>query len=209
MDYTEIVDMALSYSDREDSEVTTRIDNFMRVVESRINRALKVGDMSARARIDLTLADPDQRYFALPTDYGGLRSIKWVNGSAEMPLRRINPEQMTYRVNSQASGVGGERIYYNIVARQIQIFPTKNEGFLEVTYYQKVPELTVGAPNNWVSDYEPDCYIFGLLVEIASFTKDSDAYGIWEQRFLNCLEDMQTDDMENRWSGTPMETRVG
>lgn len=209
MNYTEIVDMALSYSDREDTEVTSRVDNFLKMAESRINRALKVGDMSARARIDLTLASLNQRYFALPTDYGGLRSIKWVNGTAEAPLHRLNPEQFTYRVNSQSTGNSGEKLYFNIVANQLQMFPTKNEGKLEITYYQRLIPLTATETNNWLSDNDPDCYIFAILVEISSFTKDADSFAIWEGRFKDCLEDMKADDAEERWSGTPMQIRVG
>jgi hypothetical protein len=209
MNYTEITDTALSFADREDDEVTSRMDKFLLMVESKINRKLKVGDMSARATIDLSAVTTDKRYFAVPVDFGGLRSIKIVTGAREMPLKRLSPEQMTHRVNSDAFGVTGDQVYFNLVAKQIQIYPPRNEGLMEITYYQKVPPLTVAAPNNWLGDDHPDCYIDGLVAEISAFAKDADAFAIWDLRFNQAVEEIQNDDLEERWSGTPMEVRVG
>ena len=209
MNYAEIVDMALSFADREDNEVTSRVDKFIFMAEARINRAFKVGDMSARATIDLTLADTNQRYFALPSDFDGLRSIKIVTGAAEMNLKRLNPEQMTNRVNSQSAGIGGEQIYFNIVAKQIQIFPPNNTGVMEINYYQKVPNLNATDDSNWLSEDNPDCYITAVVAEISAFAKDADAYAIWDGRFKESISEIDLDDQRERWSGTPMEVKVG
>ena len=208
MNYTDIVDMALSYSDREDDEVTTRMDKFIQIVESRINKKLKTSDMSARASIDLTTADVDQQIFALPPDYGGLRSIKIV-GDEQRTLTYVNPEQLSNRISKGTSGLIGSRVYYNIIGKELHLYPPSNVGSLEITYYQKVPTLTSGAPNNWISDDNPEVYIFGILVEISSFTKDLDAVKVWAVRFDSCIDDVQVDDTETRWSGTPLQIHVG
>lgn len=222
MNYTEITDLALSYADREDTEVTSRIDSFLLLVESRINRKLKTLDMSARSVVDLTTTDPDQKYFQLPDDFGGLRDIQVnltdnaSNLSSVRTLTYVNPEQMNNLENSgaQVGDITGRRIYYTIIARQIQIYPPQapvapNGGTLEITYYQRVPPLTAADPNNWISDEFPDSYIHGLLVEISSFTKDRDAFAIWKSRFDESLDEIQTEDSDNRWSGTPLTTKVG
>jgi hypothetical protein len=208
MNHTEIVDMALSYADREDDEITTRMGKFMLIVESRINKKLKVSDMSARAKIDLSTADPDQEIFAMPSDFGGLRSVKIV-GAEQRVLTYVNPEQLSNRKGSGSSGLSYERIYYNIQAKELHLYPPQNTGDLEITYYQKVDPLTAANPNNWISDDEPECYIYGLLVEITSFAKDVNAVAIWEKRFLECIADIELDDAEKRWSGTPLQTHVG
>ena len=49
MNYADIVSLTLGYADRQDTEVTSRIDLFMRVTEARINRLLMTLDMSCRA----------------------------------------------------------------------------------------------------------------------------------------------------------------
>ncbi len=208
MNYTEIVDMALSYSDREDDEVTTRMDNFIEIAESRINKKLKVASMSARATIDLALADVDQEIFALPVDFGGLRSIK-LTGEPERTFTYVNPEQLSNRKSSDSSFGANQRIYYNLVAKELHIFPPANEGDMTITYYQKVPPLTSGEPNNWISDDSPECYIFAILVEITSFAKDADAMAIWAGRFSESIDDLEIDDSRTRWSGTPLQIHLG
>jgi len=207
MNYTEIVDMALSYADRTDDEVTTRMDNFLRMAEARINKKLKVADMSSRATIDMTLAATNQEVFALPTDFGGLRSIKII-GDEQRTLTYVNPEQLA---NRKSKGVfsANDRIYYNIVIKEIHMYPPTNVGIMEITYYQRVPALTSGAPNNWISDDNPECYIFGLLVEITAFAKDADAFAIWQGRFEESIVDIEIDDQKTRWSGTPLQIHLG
>lgn len=208
MNYDDIIDMALSYADRTDDEVTSRMDKFLLICEARINKKLKVANMSAVATIDLTTSEENQEVFALPSDFGGLRSIK-ITGDQERTLTYVNPEQLSNRIRAGDFGVSGFRVYYNIVAKELHLYPPTNTGNLEITYYQKIDPLTQANPNNWISDDEPDCYIFGLLVEINSFAKDADATGIWQKRFLESIDDIRTDDQITRWSGTPLETHVG
>lgn len=212
MNYTEIVDLALAYADRpNDSEVTANVDNYILLVESRINRKLKVSDMSARSVVDLTTTDPDQEYFQLPDDFGGLRDIEVnVDGGSRRSATYVNPEQMNSLTSNQnISNASTAKIYYSIVARQIQIFPAQQNGFLEIIYYQRIMNLNSTDPNNWISDEFPDVYIHGIVQEISAFVKDGDAFKIWKARFDEALDEIHVEDAENRWSGTPLTTKVG
>ena len=159
MNYTDITELALSYMDREDAEVTSRVDKFILLIESRINRKLKVSDMSARSVVDLTTTDPDQEYFQLPDDFSGLRDIQISHtGGGITTLNYLNPEQMNNFINSgaQIGFVTGSKIYYNIIARQIHVVPAQSSGFLEIAYYQQIPNLNATDPNNWISDEFPE-----------------------------------------------------
>ena len=51
MTYNDIVNLTLGYADRQDDEVATRMDNFLRVTEARINRVLMTLDMSCLLNI--------------------------------------------------------------------------------------------------------------------------------------------------------------
>jgi len=211
MNFTEITELALSFADREDDEVTSRMPQFILLVESRINRKLKVLEMSARSVVDLTTTDPDQEYFQLPDDWMGLRDIEInIPDGKRIPLTYLNPEQMN-NVGSKGDQFGQNmaKVYYTIIARQIQIYPPQTEGFLEIVYYQQVPNLNATDPNNWISDEYPDCYINGLLVQISAFTKDKDALAVWKDLFDEALGEITIEDQENRWSGTPLTTKVG
>ncbi len=199
MNYTQIVDTALSYSDREDLEVTSRIDLFMRIVESRMSNELEVGGQALRALINTVT---DQVYYGLPADFSALRDIQVqaLDGTEKETLSYLTPEQM----NTVDSGSKLAGPYYTLVAGQLQIFPTQKDKALEVIYYARIPELTSTATTNWVSELNPQSYIFGLLVEINAFVKDAGATSIWEQRFMAELKSIKQHDSRSRWSGTPL-----
>lgn len=207
MVYDEIVALALSYADREDEEVTSKIDSFIKIVEARVNRKLRVFDMSVRATLPLV---EDQEYYGLPPDFGGLRDIEIVASpdSGRQTLKYMSPEQLNNQQRASKTGQLQGQIYYTLVARQLQIFPPRT-GTLEIIYYQKLIPLTESAPDNWLSFNNPDGYIFGILTEISAFVKDKEATALWNGRYVDTIAEIELEDADNRWSGTALEVRVG
>ena len=208
MDYDTIIALALSYADREsDAEIPLKMDSFLRITESRSNRAFRIGDQSARATIDLSTGDVDQEYFGLPADFGGLRDIEYKSGTSRATFHYLSPEQMNERYTANQTG---SKLYYTIIAKQIHIWPVSSQsGTIEIVYYQRVPALTAIASTNWLSDDNPDAYLFGLMVEISAFVKDKEATVLWDTRFKESLSEIENDDLQERWSGTALQTRVG
>ena len=204
MNYDEIKDLAISYSDRSDAEVTDRIDNFIKLSEVRMNRKLMTMDMTTRAFV---LGVSDQRYYTLPSDFNGLRDIEvkaTVNNIDVLTYSYCNPEQM----NDAPNANGFDGAYYSLIANQIMIYPTiADDMILEIVYYQKVPNLNAVDTENWMSLDCPDAYVFAILVEISSFTKDYEAVKLWIERFNESMKDIENRDQINRWSGTPMQIR--
>ena len=204
MNYQTIVDLALSYADREDAEVVARMDGFLRVVESRINKRINVWKMTSRAVIDMVTS---QEYYGLPCDFSGMRDIEVYpvdSVTDRVTPCYLNPEQMNNAILN-----GSDALSYTIIADQIHITPQDTGKVLEIVYYASLPELSAAMVTNWLSSGNPDIYIFGLLVEINSFVKDADAAQLWDQRFMGELESLKIEDAELRWSGTPLVIRTG
>lgn len=208
MIYSEIVDSALDYSDRlNDAELINRIDVFLRVVESRIKKMLMVQKMAIRSYI-VTVADTE--YYTLPSDFNGIRDVELkdsLDASSRCTLSYVSPEQM-----NNASTLRGSlgRYYYTIVANQIQIMPIPEENrIIEFIYYRSITPLSTANLDNWVSIDYPEIYIFGLLVEISSFTKDAVAKQLWDERFKEAIAELDLSDAKTRWSGTALQVRVG
>jgi len=202
MNYSEIIELALGYADRSDAEVTDRMDDFLKLVEARVNRKLEVRKMSTRSQINTV---EGQAYYGLPTDFNGLRDIE-IAGDKTLTLRYLTPEQMN--MQTQTSTDAYTQIYYTIVADQLQIHPTQSDNVLEIVYYQMLPALTDVDIENWLSFVAPDAYVFGLLVEINSFVKDATTAQLWDGRFEQVMDELETDDKDDRWSGTPLQVRV-
>jgi hypothetical protein len=206
MNYSDIVNLTLGYADRQDDEVTSRIDLFIQVTEARINRVLMTLDMSSRAK---TLMDASIEYYPLPTNYSVMRSIKVIdntNSASRVTLLQVNPEQMANLVNN------GETQFpcYTIISGNIHVQPFYDDTHsLEIDYFQTLPPLSSSITTNWLSDSNPDAYVFGLLVEINSFVKDADATALWDGRFQQAMSEITLNDAKSTWSGTSLTTFAG
>lgn len=210
MKYADIIDLAIEYADRsdDDGEVRNQIDRFLRIVEARVNRKIKVQNQSKRAVIE---TKEGIEYYGLPYDFSGIRDIEvkqTISGSGRSTPRYVNPEQMNEFVD-QGGGTTGEYVY-TIIDGQIQLNPTTIGCLIEIVYYARIPPLDADTQQeNWISIQDPDIYVFGLVVEISVFTKDPDAARVWDERFKEELAALVTDDQESRWSGPALQIRTG
>ena len=207
MVYDEIVALTLSYADREDEEVIGKIDSFIKIVEARINRKLRIFDMTIRATIDLD----GEEYYGLPPDFGGLRDIEVANDAdgGRCTLKYMSPEQLNNLQRRSKSGEPQSQIFYTLIANQVQIYPAKLTGILEIVYYQRLVPLTTSNPTNWLSSKSPDGYIFGIMTEISAFVKNKESTALWNERFRTVIDEIEQEDGKSRWSGTALEVRVG
>ena len=119
----------------------------------------------------------------------------------------LAPEEMN-KVNRQNNSDRRGHNYYTVIAGQIQIAPPADGEMLEVVYYQRLPELKQDIDTNWLTEKNPDCYIFGLCTEISAFAKDDIAFAAYQQRFNGALMDITMEDQVNRWSGPALRAQV-
>ena len=205
MVYDDIVKLALAYADKEkDPEISGNVDNFIRIVESRLNYKLKIQKMAARATLNTV---ENQLYYGLPPDFAGIRDIEIREANDSLAVTTLvycNPEQMNRMI-----GLSSDIYYYTVIADQLQISQSPYNHILEIVYYRKVPNLSVTDSTNWVSEEYPDLYVFGLQVEINSFIKDAEAAALWDTRFKEKLSEIIEDDQITRWSGTSLVIKNG
>lgn len=214
MDQSKVISASKAYTDRYDEELDDAIPAFLRIVESKINTAMKTGEQSVRAQIRLTA---NQEYYSLPADFGGFRDVELVRkGSGSIDhhnalspigghtLVYLSPEEM----NKISRGQHQNNMYYTVTANQIQIAPPQTDDILEVVYYQLVPPLLNPTDTNWLSEKHPDAYVFGLCAEISAFAKDEIGFQGYDARFKESLASITMDDQITRWSGPSLRTQV-
>jgi hypothetical protein len=198
MNYGEVITAAKAYVDRYDDELAAVIPSFTRVVESKINTALKVAGQSVQAT--QIWLDENETYYGLPSDFGGMSDIQIVT-RGENPVGRtlvyVNPEELLRVMSNPSRG----RCYYTLVADQIRIPPPGPDEMIELTYYQMVPPLTELDDSNWLTEKHPETYIFGLCAEMGAFAKDQQVFAGYDGRFKETLFNITQDDAVTRWSG--------
>ena len=202
MNYKDIVVASQAYTDRYDAEMAVTISAFTKVVEAKINNALRTGDQSVRAQIWLRSGE---EYYGLPCDWGGARDVEILHEGEQhgRTLVYLAPEEMNKLTRQH-----GEHNYYTIIAGQIQVAPPADNQVLEVVYYQRLPELKEDDDTNWLTEKNPDAYIFGLCTEISAFAKDPMQFEVWKQRFNEAMIDITREDQVTRWSGPALRTQV-
>jgi len=201
MNYLQITEAAIAYSDRTDAEVIDRIDTFILMTESRINRALQVQQMAIRTCLTILT---DQEYFGLPEGFSSLRDIEIVDGTGNrITLPMYTPEQLNKHHLS-----GSTSPAYSIVADQLHIVPVLEGCQLEIIYHKDITHLDNTNPTNWLTEKHPDIYVHGILVEINAFIKSPEGAALWDSRFKSAIGEIVSDDFISRWSGTPLEIRL-
>lgn len=207
MNYKEIIDAAKAYTDRYDEELASTMTAFTRVVEAKINNALRTGDQSVRSQIWLRAGE---EYYGLPCDWGGARDVEILHEGEQhgRTLVYLSPEEMNKVSRKRNSDLDRQHNYYTIIAGQIQIAPPADDQVLEVVYYQRLPELENETDTNWLTEKNPDAYIFGLCTEISAFAKDDMAFAGYQQRFMDSLIDITMEDQVTRWSGPALRVQI-
>ena len=202
MNYKDIVVASQAYTDSYDAEMAVTMPAFTKVVEAKINNALRTGDQSVRAQIWLRSGE---EYYGLPCDWGGARDVEILHKGEQhgRTLVYLAPEEMNKLTRQH-----GEHNYYTIIAGQIQVAPPADNQVLEVVYYQRLPELKEDEDTNWLTEKNPDAYIFGLCTEISAFAKDPMQFEVWKQRFNEAMIDITREDQVTRWSGPALRSQV-
>jgi hypothetical protein len=199
MNYGEIKSIAQSYTDRYDQELVDAIPAFTKIVEGKINNALRTGEQAVRAQIWLLR---DEEYYGLPSDWGGARDVEILTEGARTGGRTLTylaPEEMN-KISRKKNGRNRHN-YYTIIANQIQVAPPTDNEVLEIVYYQRLPALVDDTDSNWLTLKNPDAYVFGLCAEIGAFAKDEMTFASYDARFKEALGNVTQEDQITRWSG--------
>ncbi len=151
-DYSDLVGAVTEYSGRDD--FAHMIPRFVSFLENKLNRRLRVGDMELS---DTVTTDTDGKV-ALPADYLEMRELVNATGKP-LESRPLIALDDTFRFRS------GTPEGYAVIGTTLYVAPITAAEFL-ITYYQKIPALTVTNTSNWLLADHPNVYLYGLLAEV-------------------------------------------
>ena len=210
MDYTEIVNLAKDYSDRrKDPEIIASTDSFLRIVEAKINRKLATQKAVISKNIKLY---EGQEYHDLPTDYLSAYDVYFK--SLTDNKRRATLEYKTPAQLNDAICTGDNKELYTIIGTKIKVNPVPTALFAEnfalcLDFYLRIAPLTRENPSNYISVFNVDCYLFGMMAEINAFVKDAEAFTLWDARFENVINEIDLQDTAFKTGDGPQIMRLG
>lgn len=202
MNYTELQTVVFDYADcASDTSTTARFDDFLELVEARLNRTNFTKDQEGESYTELVAGTFT---YPLPADYHRMRNASVAPTLTDKPEPLIYVPPTYYDIYVKDSGETG---IYTLFNTNIKVWPVIDNYILSILYHKKIPPLTSLATTNWVSINHPDLYVYGLLVEICSYRKDWDTSKLWEERFMGTIAILTDQDSKTTWSG-PLYTTI-
>jgi hypothetical protein len=163
------------------SDLTAVIPDFIALAESRINRVLSARGTEIEAVLTAT---PQSEFVDLPNDFGA-PIVLWLESF--MPRQELILKQAS---ELNYSPIESYPNFYTIKSNQIQLDRIAGDSYpLRLRYLQNLDIATTDT--NYVLTNYPDIYLYGALVESASFIRDEAQAPIWQQKFENAMIEAQ------------------
>ena len=180
-----------------DAEFEASVPDFIALNEARLNDALRVRDQEKQATIALT-----DGAGALPSDYLEFRDVIR-DGNPAVVLSAVAP---SYGDSQNPFGDGGDPVYFTIEGDTIRTFPRGN-GNIILSYYARIPALSIAEPTNWLLARKPELYLYGSLIEAAPFMEEDARLQTWTTLYDKALQDLMNADVRSRYARATRRTR--
>ena len=175
-----------------DASITAAATDFITLLESRLNRwqpALRV------AEVDTTLTGtPGSRFIALPSDFLEPISLhRTTGGDIYEPMRAFIPGTEALDTDAgipMAWGIDGTNVVLGC--------PEETADTFTFRYRQKFSLGPDDDDTNWLLTQHPDAYLFGSLVEAAAFMKTAGQAQLWNQRFIEAMDEVTTQEARSK-----------
>jgi hypothetical protein len=213
MNYTEIVEAALSFADRTDTETVAKIPVFVKMVESKINRVLRIQEVEVGGTIEL-LDGGNITGNQLPPDFSEMRGamVYDLGAAAYFPMQYVTPKVFSDLLKNPNLPVGRQYASQAVYTISSNVLSTSAAFFTGLTafiqYYKRVVPLTEAEPDNEISALYPDAYIAGIVFEISSFVKNPDAAAAWNGRFDSILNELTAQNWLKKWPASSLVTII-
>jgi hypothetical protein len=197
VNYSDLQSSVAAWLDRDD--LNTQIPDFISLAEYKINRQLRSLDMET----SVVIPQVDLQYdYALPDRLVRMRNI-FVNGTPNMHLQYLTPEQMTGAIDSPM-------VAYTVVDNLIRLnAPGVTGNDFTVEFFQKYEPLTGGNPTNWITDNAMDLLLYGSLLEAEAYLQTDERLQVWADAYSNTMNMINEQEQQARYSGSALQVRAG
>jgi len=158
--------------------------------------------------VERATATLDSEYSAVPADW--LESIRYqINTNPITVMEFVSPDQAAMLKGANSSG--GKPIYYTQIGQQFQVIPVPDSGSAytgELTYYAKIPALTVSNTSNWLLVDSPDLYLYGSLLQAAPYLQDDQRITTWAALYTTAINDLKVSDERSRMATSALRMRA-
>lgn len=178
-------------------DLTDAIPDFIALAEAQISRRL-IADGPVRRMMGRSDAVIVSEFVSLPDDFMGVRAI-YLQGETRA-LQFVDDPEKILELKVQFPNKGGQPTHVAVVGGELQFWPWAGTGSYnaEMTYWKRIPALSVSAPSNWMLTLNPDGYLYGALLQASPYLKDDARLQTWAPLYQAVLADMVSADKVER-----------
>lgn len=194
--YTELVTAIADYTKRTDL-TSTYADYFITEAEAEMNARL-------RTRRQLTALTPtvsSAGAVTIPSDWAGWKRFTCRDSSTAWDLDILDVEQQ-YDLDDAYTASGTPRAIVH-QGSTFQVWPYTDGAYtFRAIYYAVVPNLTSGAPTNWLLTRHPTAYLYGCLAATKAYVRDDPRIATWQSMFTRAVDRIMEEDAQEKDSRT-------
>ena len=178
------------------TDLTAVIPTFVQLAEAKFNRELRLREMLTRSEAVST-----NEFVAIPADFleAYILELNYQTTPPQQPLTYIGPAEAkvlkaNHIVSNSYTGGAGAVRYFTIVNNAFELLPApQGNADLILTYYAKIPSLSVTNTANWLLNKAPDLYLYSTLLEAAPYLKNDERLPIWATARQQVMDSMNLD----------------
>lgn len=176
------------------TDLSGETDTLIGLVESNLNRQLRVPQMEALATITSTTDS-----FDLPGDFLQLKTLR---SGSRAPLKYVDQNDFQqYYSGAQANPA----VVYTIVSQTVYVAPNTTESVdYSLTYWQQIPSLTEDMPTNWLMAANSDIYFFGALSFAEAFGWNDERVPLFRAAFDEAVDALKVAGIKARYGAGPL-----
>lgn len=187
--YPDLQAAVLDWVHRSDTAFTTRVPDFIRLAEMRLNRDLKLTNNNIEVSLTST---PGSRFIAFPLDCNTPIDV-WLNYyQPRKELSQCIPKQLP--VNTI---VASQPQYWAADGLNIAFEMATDQAYPFVLRYQQQLNLSNSITTNNILSAWPDAYLSATLAEVALWTKDDAELQRWEAKYRDAKQGIMDNQSEN------------
>lgn len=191
--YSTLITAVGDWLERADTDAL--VPDWIALTEAHMNRRLRVGRMITRT----ASFSVDAEFESVPTDFLAPRSARLTSGDKNL-LKFFTPEQMA-EYKEFNGDTGGDLFAYAVVGTEFEFAPVPTSTYtVALSYYAKIPALTVSNTSNWVLASSPDAYLHGCLMFAGSYYQDAGLRDEHATLFNAALERIEAGDRSSAFA---------
>lgn len=179
------------------SDLTTAIQDAIRLAEAHMSNRLRTREMDVTATVTITDGEAD-----IPATLQSVRSMRL----AVPPYGRIEPEGIE-ALESRSPAVGGTPQVYAMVGEKFVFWPPTSSS-ARLRYRRDVPALSGSNTSNWILAEHPHLYLYGALMQAHLYLKDFQRAADYEQKFVASIDELNARDLVSQVSGMSVSPSV-